>query len=256
MSDQLTRAYAFLARGDMYGSRTEPSSVGTAVYLDELPKRLDANFLRAERGEPAEIEAEAKRLERRMIFLPDTELGERVAPVLEERGWRTNRVTVMAQQREPEREGDLTLVTEVAEEDLRPARAELNAGRPWGRPEVMAELFAGKHLIGSLMEARFFAVEVDGQVVSYTDLYQDGPEAQIEDVGTLPEHRGRGYATAVVLAAIRAARERGAEFVFLVADREDWPKELYGRLGFDELGYYVKLVNADRSQASPESPSA
>jgi ribosomal protein S18 acetylase RimI-like enzyme len=244
MNSRLARAYAFLARGDMYGSRTVPSAVGTAVYLDELPKRLDANFLQVERGEPAEIEAEAERLDRRMLFLPDAELGERVAPPLEERGWRVNRVTVMAQQREPEREADLALVEEVAEEDLRAARAELNAGRPWGEPDVMAELFAGKHLIGSLMEARFFAVKVDGEVVSYTDLYQDGPEAQVEDVGTLPEHRGRGYATAVVLAAIHAARERGAEFVFLVADREDWPKELYGRLGFDELGYYVKLVHS------------
>jgi ribosomal protein S18 acetylase RimI-like enzyme len=245
MTEDLARAYAFLARGDMYGGRTEPSPVGTAVYLDELPKRLDANYLRVDRGAPAEIEAEAKRLERRMLFLPDTELGERVAPDLAERGWRVNRVTVMAQRREPEREADLGLVEEVAEEDLRPARAELNAGRPWGSPDVMAELFAGKHLIGRLMEARFFAIRVGGEVVSYTDLYQDGPEAQVEDVGTLHDHRGRGYAKAVVLAAIAAARKRGAEFVFLVADHDDWPKELYRRLGFDELGYYVKLVNLD-----------
>jgi len=243
MTNELARAYAFLGRGDMYGSRSEPSPVGTAVYLDELPRRLDANFLRVERGEPAEIQAEAERLDRRMLFMPDLELGERLVPYFEERGWRVNRVTVMAQLREPERDADLALVEEVAEEDLRPPRKRLNAGQPWGRPEVMAELFAGKHLIGSLMEARFFAVRIAGEVVSYTDLYQDGPEAQVEDVGTLPEHRGRGYATAVVLAAIGAARERGAEFVFLVADREDWPKELYGQLGFDELGYYVKLVH-------------
>jgi len=243
MTNELARAYAFLGRGDMYGSRSEPSPVGTAVYLDELPRRLDANFLRVERGEPAEIQAEAERLDRRMLFMPDLELGERLVPYFEERGWRVNRVTVMAQLREPERDADLALVEEVAEEDLRPPRKRLNAGQPWGRPEVMAELFAGKHLIGSLMEARFFAVRIAGEVVSYTDLYQDGPEAQVEDVGTLPEHRGRGYATAVVLAAIGAARERGAEFVFLVADREDWPKELYGQLGFDELGYYLKLVH-------------
>ena len=243
MTNELARAYAFLGRGDMYGSRSEPSPVGTAVYLDELPRRLDANFLRVERGEPAEIQAEAERLDRRMLFMPDLELGERLVPYFEERGWRVNRVTVMAQLREPERDADPALVEEVAEEDLRPPRKRLNAGQPWGRPEVMAELFAGKHLIGSLMEARFFAVRIAGEVVSYTDLYQDGPEAQVEDVGTLAEHRGRGYATAVVLAAIGAARERGAEFVFLVADREDWPKELYGQLGFDELGYYVKLVH-------------
>jgi predicted GNAT family acetyltransferase len=88
---------------------------------------------------------------------------------------------------------------------------------------------------------RFFAVELDGEVVSYSDLYVNGADAQVEDVGTLPEQRNRGHATAVVLGAIAAAREAGAEFVFLVADAHDWPKELYGRLGFDEVGHYTKL---------------
>jgi ribosomal protein S18 acetylase RimI-like enzyme len=69
----------------------------------------------------------------------------------------------------------------------------------------------------------------------------DGADAQVEDVGTLPEHRNRGYAKAVVLAAIAAAREDGADFVCLVADANDWPKELYRRLGFDEIGHYTKF---------------
>jgi ribosomal protein S18 acetylase RimI-like enzyme len=92
------------------------------------------------------------------------------------------------------------------------------------------------------VRARYFAILADGEVVSYTDLYQDGADAQIEDVGTLHEHRERGYASAVVLAAIEVARAEGADFVFLVADLEDWPKELYRRLGFDELGYFVKFI--------------
>jgi hypothetical protein len=100
----------------------------------------------------------------------------------------------MAQYREPDRSADLGMVQEMAEENLRPARIRVNVGTPWGRPEVMAQLFAGKHVIAEQVEARFFAVLVDGEVVSYADLYQDGPDAQIEDIGTLPEHRGHGYA--------------------------------------------------------------
>ncbi len=89
--------------------------------------------------------------------------------------------------------------------------------------------------------------------VAYTIVATSGSSAearaaQVEDVGTLPEHRGRGYASAVVLAAIAAAREHGADFVFLVADKEDWPKELYRRLGFDELGYYVKFVSPELAE--------
>ena len=107
--------------------------------------------------------------------------------------------------------------------------------------EVLDQIFAAKRLIGERVRARFFGVVVDGEVVSYADLYQDGADAQVEDVGTLDEHRGRGYARTVVLAAIEAARREGAEFVFLVADANDWPKELYGRLGFDTVGNYTKF---------------
>jgi ribosomal protein S18 acetylase RimI-like enzyme len=244
VNDELARAYAFLDRADMAGERSVASSVGTAVYHDGLPRRLDSNFLRVERQADAEtIRAEAERLARRMIFVPDPELGERLVPFFREHDWRVNRVVVMAQRRRPEREGDLGLAREVREEDLQGARTRLNAGQPWGKPEVLEQLFAGKHWIAEHVETRFFAVVVNGEVASYTDLYHEGPDAQVEDVGTLPEHRGRGYATAVVLAAIDAARNEGAEFVFLVADKEDWPKELYRRLGFDELGYYVKFVS-------------
>jgi ribosomal protein S18 acetylase RimI-like enzyme len=244
MTDDLARAYAFLERGDMAGDRSEPSSVGTAVFVDSLPRRLDSNFLRVEREADGEtVRAEAERLGRRSIFIPDEELGERLVPFFAERGWRVNRVVVMAQRREPDREAPPVEVVEVEEEALRPARYQVVAGQPWAAPEVMEQLFAGKHRIRDRLRVRHFAVEVDGAPVSYTDLYQGETEAQIEDVGTLHEHRGRGYATAVVLNAIAEARRDGVEFVCLVADYEDWPKELYKQLGFDELGYYVKLIS-------------
>jgi len=244
MPDELARAWAFLDRADMAGDRTTASSVGTAVYDDAVPLRLDSNFLRVEHAaEAEEVLAEAERLERRMIVFRSTEEGERLAPFFAERGWLVRRHLLMAQLRQPQRDGHAAIVEQVGEEELRAARQRVVQGEPWSKPEIMAQLFAAKHRIGERARARFFAVRVDGEVVSYSDLYQDGADAQVEDVGTLPEHRGRGYATAIVLAAIAAARGDGAEFVFLVADLEDWPKELYRRLGFDELGYFVKLVS-------------
>jgi ribosomal protein S18 acetylase RimI-like enzyme len=243
MADELARAYAFLERADMAGQRFENSRVGVAVFDDRVPRRLDSNFLRVDaEADPAVVEAEAARLGRRMIHVPDSEIGERLVPHFRSKGWLVRRHVLMAQLRDPERDGDLSMVSEVDEPMLRPARHRVVTGQPWAKPEVMAELFAGKELIGERVRARFFAVVLDGQVVSYSDLYQDGADAQVEDVGTLQEYRERGYASAVVLAAIAAAREEGAEFVFLVADLEDWPKELYRRLGFDELGYFVKFI--------------
>jgi ribosomal protein S18 acetylase RimI-like enzyme len=242
MRDELARAYAFLARGDMGGTRVEGSPFGTAVFTDELPRRLDGNYFRVEHeAEPEELAAEARRLERPLIFVPDSNLGESLAPWFAEQGWRIDRHLVMAQLREPERTADLSLVRELEEEELRPARRLLLESYPWAKPEVIEQLFRAKALIGERVTARFFGVPLDGEVISYADLYVDGADAQIEDVGTLPEHRSRGYATAVVLAAAAAARNDGADFLFLVADAKDWPKELYRKLGFDELGHYTKF---------------
>jgi ribosomal protein S18 acetylase RimI-like enzyme len=242
MRDELARAYAFLARGDMGGARAEVTPSGRAVFTDELPHRLDGNYLWVERdAEPEQLVAEAERHERRLIFVPDPELGDRLAPWFERQGWRVDRHVVMAQLREPEREADLSVVRELGEPELRVARRQVLRGQPWATDAVLEQIFAAKRLIAERVRARYFGAVVDGEVVSYSDLYQDGADAQVEDVGTLPEHRDRGYASAVVLAAIAAARRDGAEFVCLVADAHDWPKELYARLGFDTVGNYTKF---------------
>jgi GNAT superfamily N-acetyltransferase len=242
MRKELARSYAFMARGDMSGTRVVESPVGRAVYTDELPRRLDGNYLWVDRASDAEeLVAEAARLERRLIFVPDPELGDALAPWFKEQGWRVERHVVMTQLREPERQADLSLVREVSEPDLREARKRVLADQPWATPDVLEQIFGAKALIGERVRTRFFAVELEGEVVSYTDLYLDGPDAQVEDVGTVPEHRNEGRATAVVLGAIAEARATGAQFVFLVADANDWPKVLYGRLGFDEVGHYTKF---------------
>lgn len=242
MREELARAYRFLARGDMGGTRVEETPSGRAVFTDELPRRFDGNYLWVDRyAEPEDLAEEAERHRRPLIFVPDPEIGDRLAPWFEEQGWRVDRHVVMAQLREPDREADLSLVRELREEDLRAARKQVLAGFSWATDEVLAQIFAAKRLIGERVRARFFGVVLDGEVVSYSDLYQDATEAQVEDVGTLPEHRNHGYASAVILAAIGAARGDGAEFVFLVADAQDWPQELYGRLGFDTVGNYTKF---------------
>jgi predicted N-acetyltransferase YhbS len=94
---------------------------------------------------------------------------------------------------------------------------------------------------------RRFAVREDGEVVAWARLWRRGDEAQVEDVVCLADRRGRGYGRAVVAAATRAALAEGAGLVFIVADEADWPKELYGRLGFatvGALGVYQRTVPA------------
>jgi ribosomal protein S18 acetylase RimI-like enzyme len=240
----LDRIFAFAAEGDMGGEGSAPSRFGTAVYSDEVPQRLDSNHLRVELRVPdaESLVTEMRRLDRHMAWFTDGAAGERLAPAFERLGWRIDRHVIMAQRRPPERAADTSLVREVDEHALRSARRRLLEDEPWATPEKMDQLFAAKKLLAARVTMRCFAVLVDGEVVSYADLYLRGDAAQIEDVGTLPEHRGRRYASAVILAAISEARRAGAELLFLFAEAEGRAKELYRRLGFDELGYYVKFI--------------
>lgn len=80
------------------------------------------------------------------------------------------------------------------------------------------------------------AVFHGGAVVAQTDCFVVGATAQLESVETDPDHRCRGYATALVLAAVERAGACGADVVFLRADANDWVWQLYERLGFATVG--------------------
>lgn len=247
------RAFDFMTGADMAGSRTEPFRFGTAVFTPERPLRYDSNYLLVDNVPdhvtPAELSGEADRIQgaaglpHRLLFFRDTRLAERFAPVLAQSGWRFERHVLMAHRRPTERETDTSIVAEVTADLIRAARERQIRSYPWGTPEVAQQLLNAKAHIP--VETRFFAVLVDGDVASYADLYLDGNVAQVEDVATVPEHRERGYASAVVLRAVEEARAAGADLVFLVADADDWPKELYRRLGFDEIGENAKLVKTE-----------
>jgi ribosomal protein S18 acetylase RimI-like enzyme len=249
------RAFDFMIRADMAGSWVEPFRFGTAILTPELPLRQDSNYLLVEMvphdTSAAELVEEAERLqgaaglEHRLLVFRDAALGERFAPALVSIGWRRDRHVLMAQRRRPEHAVDTRIVSEVTEATLREARGRLIRSYPWGTPEVARQLLEAKLRIP--VDARFFAVLADGAVASYGDLYLGGEIAQVEDVATIPEERGRGYASAVVLRAVEEARAVGADLVFLVADAEDWPKELYRRLGFDEIGATVKLLRPTKA---------
>jgi predicted GNAT family acetyltransferase len=65
--------------------------------------------------------------------------------------------------------------------------------------------------IEAAVPTRSFGVRSGGATVAYASLYLDGEVAEIEDVATRESHRGRGYATAVVLRAVTEAPAAGAK---------------------------------------------
>jgi N-acetylglutamate synthase-like GNAT family acetyltransferase len=239
----MNEAFAFMRRSDIAGTREEPSKVGTAVFDERLPDRWDSNYLYVEQETTAaELAAEIERHGRKQAVVPDERLGAALAPAMAERGFRVDRHVVMVLRREPDRTPDLLRVVEVGHEQLRALRTQEILAQPWGSEETARTLLSAKPLIAERVTARFFAALEEGEVVSGTDLYLEGRWAQVEDVATSPGHRNRGHASAVVLRAIAEARASGADFVFLVADDEDWPKEWYGKLGFDVVGCYYKFI--------------
>jgi N-acetylglutamate synthase-like GNAT family acetyltransferase len=83
---------------------------------------------------------------------------------------------------------------------------------------------------------RWFVAPADGEPQSCCCLLTDGRIGQVEDVGTLEQGRERGYAKAIVLAAVAAARADGNAPIFLTADAADWPQLMYAKLGFETVG--------------------
>ena len=232
MNDEAARAWAFIRRGDAGGETEEPSPLGVAVRDRRVPLRYDSNYLFVE--QPAtedEILSELQRLDLPVATVPGGELAG--SPHIDHRG------VVMVHRgrvREPPRRA-----TEVDHEVLQGIRRAHQLSQPWGTPEVSDQLLAAKALIGERVTTRFFAALDEGEVVAGADLYLDPPDGQIEDVLTHPDHQGRGHGTAVVLTALAEAYSVGADFVFLVADAEDWPKDWYAKLGFEPVGHYVKV---------------
>jgi ribosomal protein S18 acetylase RimI-like enzyme len=249
VADELARVHRFEREIELAGTETIASPLGVGVLTPELPLRHDSNYLLLERASSAqEAIGEADRIlggagrTHRVIVTFDEELAGRLVPQFQALGWQINRHVWMVQQREPEKRADLSIVREVDESALRPARTRAILALPWGTVALARQLLDSKLLIAKRAQTRFFDVEVDGEIVAWSDLYVAQGVGQVEDVATEPEHRGKGYATAVVLRAVEEARRAGADLIFLVADDEDWPKELYVRLGFDPIGRLHKFI--------------
>jgi RimJ/RimL family protein N-acetyltransferase/predicted GNAT family acetyltransferase len=141
----------------------------------------------------------------------------------------------MAHTREPDRRVDTGGVREVAFDELVQARLEATLGEQWGDGEIASLLDDAKRLVMRAVPTRFFAARVDGEVAAYCEVRSADGVAQIEDVNTIERFRRRGLARMVVQHALEEA-QRANDIVYLEALADDWPRELYAKLGFETLG--------------------
>jgi ribosomal protein S18 acetylase RimI-like enzyme len=232
--------------------RTEPWRFGTALFDDRYPDRWDSNYLRVERAlgttgalELAEdAERVMARFRHRQVVVLDDEDGERLAGGFAELGWEADRLVYMVLRREPDRPPSPMGSAEVDLATIRPVIVAANLeGGHGGVTHADARMLADfRDVLIERIGARFFTAIVDGEPAGYCELYVHDGVAQIEDVNTLPRFRNRGAARAAVSRAIAEARAAGADLVFLIADANGWPRQLYGKLGFDPAGYFWQFV--------------
>jgi GNAT superfamily N-acetyltransferase len=248
---ELERIVEFVrAHEERSAGEVVPYRYGTAFFNRALPELWDWNYLRVDdpSATAEQLAAEAERLQaaagfkHRKLSLLDSDGGARLEPAFRAQGWTVQRLLVMAHHRAPDRE-PAAVAEEVDEAALHDARTRLARSQPWGNPDAIRQVLEAKRILAR-GGARFFTVRVDGAPGSFCDLYSQGGVAQIEDVVTLPEHRGRGLATSMLLRALSVAREGGAEIVFLTTDEQDWPQELYSRLGFDTVGRFYGFLRS------------
>jgi GNAT superfamily N-acetyltransferase len=251
---ELERCLALLREIDHEAATREvPFRFGTAYLNDELPKVWSRNYVSLEKeleaATPGLVTSEADRIlgeagiGHRKIEVLDAEVGALLAPGLAKLGWQVECDVVMVAAREPDQEADQSLVDEVEPETLEPVWAEANrADGHIDDEDVIRQLAHGKHVLASAIGARFFAALTDGEIGAYCELYSGSGTGQIENVLTLERFRKRGLARALVLRALQESRTAGNDVTFLLANRDDWPKELYRKLGFDEIGFTYDFV--------------
>ena len=212
----------------------EPWAHGTVVRATRHPSYYDFNLIRVEDDPAMSVDAlvgfadEALAgLEHRRVDFDLIEAAEPLRHGFKEAGWRCLRLLVMRHETAPP-PGPVAAIEEVpydAAHDLRVA---------WHR-EVFPDKDAGDYHgqvreISLRLGARVLVARKRGNPVGFAQLEHTAAAAEITEVFVHPAHRGGGLGTALTRAAIEAAGPVGD--LWIGADDEDRPKELYARLGF------------------------
>ena len=222
--------------------RVERLELGVAVYSDDLPRVYDANVVRADRGlervsaDDLErgVESVQAELGHRKVILPGGGAADGLASELGRRGWSVTRTVVMAYRGPAERDpAPAAAAEEVDPRAVYGARMQALSGRS---TDVQRQVADYTQRLGEAARGRVFAAFVGGEVAAFCALLEGDGLGEIDEVTTLERFRRRGLGTAVVEAALAASLAAGHDLTFLVAAANDWPRDWYARMGFEEIG--------------------
>ena len=216
-----------------------PVRPGVALLTPTLPLVWQLNALRVEdtTAGPADPLVSA--------------LGRRLIRPLTTTGWNVFRLLVMVRDRPAERR---MAEKSGAEVDRRSGAAGLAAFRreqPFGwQEEAVNQLAAMDERFDRAAAARDFGSPVNDPAC-VCRLYSAHGVGQVDEVGTVEARRGRGHASAAVLAAVDAAVGEGCDPIFLMTDAADWPQHWYRTLGFTEIGSVYEFLKLPAGSTRP-----
>jgi len=250
---ELDRVRGFVLANDEAGAdRVVPWEHGAALLSPSTARLWDANYLRADR--PAGLDAaglagEADRVlggagaRHRAVVVPEGDSFEHLRPEFSRLGWDCDRLLFMVLRGVPHQRPGAPPVEAIERDEAMALQRELFAAEPEpsGGTEVAAEVARRDERIVAFRDVRRFGARVDGRLVASCSLLVGDGVAEVDNVNTLPSHRGRGLARAAVVAAAGAARDAGVDLVFLGAYRDDWPHRWYRRLGFEHVGTLLRF---------------
>jgi GNAT superfamily N-acetyltransferase len=226
-------------------ARVQELPYGFACFDETLPLVYFANLVWVTAGEGAvgatELIGDADRLlapfAHRWIVVDEEPLWSALTADFAAAGWGLQTHLFMTYRRPPDRMPPLDAVREVGHDDLRQAETRYMKSQPWCTSLEPARQVFEHHLrLGGALGERCFAVYDGREVIAYAKLRHRDRVAQVEDVVVLDGHRGNGLGRLVTTAALVAGLELRPELMFIVADDDDWPKQLYERLGFEPAG--------------------
>jgi ribosomal protein S18 acetylase RimI-like enzyme len=211
----------------------EPWEFGTVVRASRYPDYYDYNLVRVERdpGMPVdELVAVAddalQGLEHRRFDFESVDWGAPLRDDFEQAGWRTMRLVLMRHEGPlPHAELELEAVAYDAVQPLREA---------WYTEDFPDEDPGDYHAqareVAMARDTRVLAAREGGEAVGFAQLVVEGDAAEVTNVYVRSDRRGGGLGTALTCAAMAAAGSVAE--LWIAADDEGRPKELYGRLGF------------------------
>lgn len=81
-----------------------------------------------------------------------------------------------------------------------------------------------------------------GIPIGRCELHYKGEYAKIEDFDVLENYRRRGFGTAILKKVVSDALYFGKKYIYLISDKEDTPRFMYEKLGFEIIGEEVELL--------------